>query len=52
MNGLINHIEIYVENLEETREFYEWLLTKLGYKLFNFFNIGKRSLVLNLIKCI
>lgn len=34
MNGLINHIEIYVENLEETKEFYEWLLTKLGYKLF------------------
>ncbi|PHK49322.1 VOC family protein [Staphylococcus edaphicus] len=34
MNGAIHHIEIYVEDINKTRKFYEWLLPKLGYKLY------------------
>lgn len=30
----MHHIEIYVSNLNKTREFYSWLLSKLGYELF------------------
>ncbi len=30
-HGIIHHIEIYVSNLEKTIEFWNWLLTKLGY---------------------
>lgn len=32
MRGLLNHVEIYVSDLEKTREFWGWLLPKLGYK--------------------
>jgi catechol 2,3-dioxygenase-like lactoylglutathione lyase family enzyme len=31
MRGLINHVEIYVSNIEKTREFWGWLLSRLGY---------------------
>lgn len=31
MRGILNHVEIYVSNLEKTREFWGWLLPKLGY---------------------
>ncbi|MRX73553.1 hypothetical protein GJU40_15520 [Bacillus lacus] len=31
---MLHHIELYVSNLEESREFWSWLLDKLGYQLF------------------
>ncbi|WP_436855157.1 VOC family protein [Staphylococcus caeli] len=34
MKSSIHHIELYVQNINETREFYEWLLPELGYKLY------------------
>lgn len=34
MSGAIHHIEIYVEDINKTRKFYEWLLPELGYKLY------------------
>lgn len=34
MNGAIHHLEIYVEDINKTRNFYEWLLPKLDYRLY------------------
>lgn len=34
MKGTLHHVEIYVSNLEQSREFWGWLLEKLGYTLF------------------
>lgn len=31
MRGILNHVEIYISNLEKTREFWGWLLSRLGY---------------------
>lgn len=31
MRGLIHHIEIYVSNLQQSQEFWGWLLEDLGY---------------------
>ena len=33
MRGAIHHIEIYVSNLNETKTFWNWLLTDLGYHI-------------------
>lgn len=33
-SGMIHHIEIYVSNLKNTRIFWEWFLTKIGYSLY------------------
>ncbi|MBK0348410.1 VOC family protein [Aerococcaceae bacterium zg-ZJ1578] len=30
----MHHIELYVSNLNKTREFYSWLLIRLGFELF------------------
>ena len=30
----MHHIEIYVSNLDKSKEFYSWLLSILGFKLF------------------
>ena len=30
----MHHIEIYVSNLEKTKEFYSWILSILGFELF------------------
>lgn len=30
----MHHIEIYVSNLEKTKEFYSWILSVLGFELF------------------
>lgn len=30
----MHHIEIYVSNLSKTKEFYSWLLVRLGFELF------------------
>lgn len=32
--GLVHHIEIYVSNLVKTIEFWGWLLTELGYTIY------------------
>ncbi len=32
MKGIMHHIEIYVNDLEESKDFWGWLLFKLGYK--------------------
>lgn len=34
MKGLLHHVEVNVEDLEESRVFWEWLLEHLGYSLF------------------
>ncbi|MDG4498969.1 hypothetical protein NWE22_08260 [Streptococcus parasuis] len=31
---MLHHVEIYVSNLETSRAFYDFLLTKLGYSLY------------------
>lgn len=40
MNGLIHHVEIYVSNLEKTKEFWGWLLGKFGYKVYQKWDKG------------
>ena len=30
----MHHIEIYVSNLENTKEFYSWIFSILGFELF------------------
>lgn len=41
MNGSINHIEIYVSNLEKSKDFWNWLLTeKFSYTLFQNWESG------------
>ncbi len=41
MNGLIHHIEIYVKDLEKSKEFWGWLLTEeLAYKVFQEWPMG------------
>ena len=40
MKGLVHHIEIYVSNLEESKEFWGWLLTELGYEKHQEWNEG------------
>ena len=32
MKGVLHHIEIYVKNLEKSKEFWGWLLAELGYR--------------------
>ncbi|UTC75091.1 VOC family protein [Treponema sp. OMZ 792] len=31
---MMHHIEIYVSNLDKSKEFYSWILSILGFKLF------------------
>lgn len=31
---MLHHVEIYVSNLKTSRAFYDFLLTKLGYSLY------------------
>lgn len=40
VTGSIHHIEIYVKNLSETREFWGWFLNELGYIEFQSWNSG------------
>jgi catechol 2,3-dioxygenase-like lactoylglutathione lyase family enzyme len=37
---MLHHIEIYVSNFKKTIEFWEWLLTELGYKKFQEWELG------------
>ncbi|MBB6452505.1 catechol 2,3-dioxygenase-like lactoylglutathione lyase family enzyme [Salirhabdus euzebyi] len=38
--GLLHHIEIYVSNLKQTVEFWEWFLEELGYASFQQWESG------------
>ena len=40
MLGKLHHIEIYVKDLEITKEFWGWLLGKLGYTEFQKWDSG------------
>ena len=44
--GIISHVELYVSNLDDSREFWSPLLEALGYKLFQVWNKGV-SYILN-----
>lgn len=37
---MIHHLEIYVSNLSESKQFWEWLLTELGYKVYQKWDSG------------
>lgn len=36
----MHHIELYVSNIKKTKEFYSWLLERLGYELFQCWEQG------------
>jgi catechol 2,3-dioxygenase-like lactoylglutathione lyase family enzyme len=38
--GLVHHIELYVSNLERSKEFWGWFLTELGYESFQKWDKG------------
>ncbi|PCH66444.1 MAG: hypothetical protein COC01_08000 [Bacteroidetes bacterium] len=40
MKGTLHHIEIYVSDLKKTIEFWDWLLTELGYEKYQDWNEG------------
>lgn len=40
MKGTLHHVEIYVSNLEKTKEFWTWLLGELGYEIFQTWKHG------------
>lgn len=41
MHGVVHHIEMYVDNLQETKNFWSWLLLDyLGYKVSQEWNHG------------
>ena len=40
MTGTVHHIEIYVSNLQNTIEFWGWLLIQLGYHKYQSWNEG------------
>ncbi|MBL4654565.1 MAG: VOC family protein [Bacteroidia bacterium] len=40
MKGTLHHIEIYVSDLKKTIEFWDWLLTELGYEKYQEWNEG------------
>lgn len=39
--GLLHHVELYVSNLEESIEFWGWLLEELGYVVFQKWESGR-----------
>jgi catechol 2,3-dioxygenase-like lactoylglutathione lyase family enzyme len=34
MKGTLHHIELYVKNLKQSKEFWGWLLQELGYSIY------------------
>lgn len=38
--GIVHHIELYVSNLEKSKEFWTWLLSELGYEPFQKWDKG------------
>ncbi|WP_342527701.1 VOC family protein [Chryseomicrobium sp. FSL W7-1435] len=39
--GVLHHIELYVSDLEQSTEFWGWLLEELGYELFQSWESGR-----------
>lgn len=40
MKGLLHHVEIYVKDLEKTKEFWGWLLAEIDYKVYQSWEQG------------
>ena len=40
MKGTLHHIEIYVKDLNQSKEFWGWLLGQLGYKEYQNWELG------------
>lgn len=40
MKGALHHVEIYVKDLAVSKEFWGWLLEKLGYEVFQEWDAG------------
>ncbi|QUI22379.1 VOC family protein [Vallitalea pronyensis] len=40
MKGMLHHVEIYTKDLQVTKDFWGWLLGKLGYKEFQSWEDG------------
>ena len=40
MTGVLHHVDIYVRDLRPSREFWSWLLKRLGYTLFQAWDGG------------
>ena len=40
MKGTLHHIEIYVKDLNKSKEFWGWLLDQLGYKEYQNWELG------------
>lgn len=40
MRGTLHHIELYVKNLKQSKEFWGWLLNELGYTHYQEWNAG------------
>jgi catechol 2,3-dioxygenase-like lactoylglutathione lyase family enzyme len=38
--GLLHHVEIYVNDLDAAKDFWGWLLSRLGYGLFQEWDMG------------
>lgn len=41
MHGILDHIEIYVSDLENSTQFWGWLLPKLGFSSFQCWDSGR-----------
>ncbi|MGD6832876.1 VOC family protein [Sutcliffiella halmapala] len=41
MQGLLHHLEIYVSNLQRSKEFWGWLLEQLGYEVYQQWEKGQ-----------
>ncbi len=40
MKGTLHHVELYVRDLETSRQFWSWLLARLGYQLYQEWDAG------------
>lgn len=40
MQGMLHHVELYVRDLAKSRQFWSWLLERLGYSLFQEWDAG------------
>ncbi len=40
MKGTLHHVELYVRDLETSRQFWSWLLVRLGYQLYQEWDAG------------
>ena len=47
MIGRLHHVEIYVNDLKKTKEFYTWFLNMIGYKEYQSWDLGFSMLLEN-----